>query len=126
MPSGRLPLDIDPVDVQKLAELGCRVNEIADFYKCSISLLQHKYLDDLNKGRANLKLSLRRKQIQLAMDGNVTLLIWLGKQLLDQVDRQQLDITKIDDETFMREAQRRLRDEPDPTPAIDVTSKPKE
>ncbi len=31
-----------------------------------------------------MKIALRRKQIDLAMAGNVTMLIWLGKQLLGQ------------------------------------------
>lgn len=32
------------------------------------------------------KMSLRRKQMGVALDGNVTMLIWLGKQYLDQKD----------------------------------------
>jgi hypothetical protein len=37
-----------------------------------------------NRGLSALKQSIRRKQIQMAMRGNFTLLIWLGKQLLGQ------------------------------------------
>lgn len=33
---------------------------------------------------------LRRKQFDTAMAGNVTMLIWLGKQYLEQSDKQQL------------------------------------
>ena len=34
-----------------------------------------------------LKVSLRRQQIELAKTGNPTMLIWLGKQLLEQRDK---------------------------------------
>ena len=38
---------------------------------------------------ANGKMSLRRKQFDHAMSGNATMLIWLGKQWLGQVDKQE-------------------------------------
>jgi hypothetical protein len=38
------------------------------------------------KGREDVKMSLRRAQLQLALNGNPTMLIWLGKQLLGQQD----------------------------------------
>jgi hypothetical protein len=34
------------------------------------------------------KISLRRQQIETAKKGNVSMLIWLGKQLLDQSDKR--------------------------------------
>ena len=37
-----------------------------------------------HRGLAALKSSVRRKQIQMAMRGNYTMLIWIGKQLLGQ------------------------------------------
>ena len=51
--------------------------------------------------------SLRAKQFELAMLGNPTMLIWLGKQELGQTDRQQLsgyfehehvDLSRLSDE----------------------------
>jgi hypothetical protein len=33
-----------------------------------------------------MKIRLRRAQLRLAIDGNVTMLIWLGKQYLGQSD----------------------------------------
>lgn len=42
------------------------------------------------KAQALLKASLRRRQINVAMTGNVTILIWLGKQQLAQRDRQEV------------------------------------
>jgi len=106
---GRPLLDINPDEVRKLAELGCRTEEIADFFGCSHDTINKRFASELVKGRAKIAITLRRSQIQLAMKGNATLLIWLGKQMLGQVERTQIDITKIDDNTFMQEAQRRLK-----------------
>ena len=36
------------------------------------------------------KLALRKKQFDIAMQGNVQMLIWLGKQYLEQSDKQEL------------------------------------
>lgn len=41
--------------------------------------------------------SLRRKQFELAMNGDRTMLIWLGKQYLEQKDTRQT--VEIDDKT---------------------------
>ena len=40
------------------------------------------------KGFGRLKIPLRRQQIETAKKGNVSMLIWLGKQLLDQSDKR--------------------------------------
>jgi hypothetical protein len=48
-----------------------------------------------HRGLSSLKQAVRRKQIQMAMRGNFTMLIWLGKQLLGQ--REQLVAVQRDD-----------------------------
>jgi hypothetical protein len=47
---------------------------------------QSDFLKSYKTGLSNLKKSLRRKQIAVALKGNTGMLIWLGKQLLDQHD----------------------------------------
>lgn len=74
-------------DIESLASYGLKNKEIADLYNLNETTLGIKYKDELIKGRANLRMSLRKKQLQVAYQGNVTMLIWLGKQYLDQVDR---------------------------------------
>ena len=39
------------------------------------------------------KASLRRSQWKVAQDGNPTMLIWLGKQMLGQRDKQDIDVS---------------------------------
>lgn len=38
-------------------------------------------------------MSLRRKQYEMAAGGNPTMLIWLGKQYLNQTDKNEIDQT---------------------------------
>jgi len=104
---GRPLIPIDPEEVLKLSQLGCKNDEIADFFGCSAQTIETRFQPELDKGRSELKISLRRLQIQAAEKGNVVMMIWLGKQLLGQIDRTQVDITKIPDEVFLEEAKRR-------------------
>lgn len=77
---------IDEEQVLKLAQLGCKAPDIAKFFNCSDDTIRNKYRHIIEKGFENLKVSLRRAQIQLALSGNASLLIFLGKQYLGQRD----------------------------------------
>ena len=93
--------NIDPKEVEKLAGYGCTNTEIADFRGCSADLIEKSYSEFLTKGRADLKKRLRKAQIDSACAGNPTMLIWLGKQMLGQVDRQEVEhIRPIDEIEF--------------------------
>ena len=83
----RPKLDIDPEQVMKMAAIGCTNKEIAQVLNISIETLQRNFPDLLQKGRANGKAKLRRLQWQKAEEGNPTMLIWLGKQLLEQKEQ---------------------------------------
>lgn len=60
--------------------------EIAEFFGCSVDTIERNYAGYLIKGRAALKKSLRKAQIDAAKLGNSTMLVWLGKQYLGQSD----------------------------------------
>ena len=51
------------------------------------------YPEYRSKKMSKVRVGLSRKQVEVAMSGNVTMLIWLGKQWLDQKDRQEIDQT---------------------------------
>lgn len=87
----RPQLDIDAAQVEKLAALGAKVEEIADFFQCSRDTIHGRFSAELRKGRASLRLKLRQWQLKTAEKGNATMQIWLGKQLLDQKDGPSLD-----------------------------------
>lgn len=84
----RTPKKIDHELVECLAAIGCTDREIAMISGTSEATVQRRCRRALDQGRARLRRSLRRKQVQLALKGNVKMLIWLGKQYLDQRDRQ--------------------------------------
>lgn len=73
-------------DVFKLAAMGCTNAEIARWFDIDENTLAYNFNTILAKGREQLKQSLRRAQIKLALGGNATMLIWLGKNILGQSD----------------------------------------
>jgi len=77
---------IDPKEVRKLASIGMKNSEIAEYLDLDDSTLNYNFKQDLIKGKHELRVSLRQAQIKLALSGNATLLIWLGKQYLSQSD----------------------------------------
>ena len=81
--------NIDTEEVYKLASYGCSNVEIADFYGCDESLIRKSYSEFLTKGRADMKIKLRKLQWKSADKGNVTMQIFLGKNILGQKDRHE-------------------------------------
>lgn len=86
IPVGRDKKVIDPEEVEKLAAIGCKDSEIADWFGIKYDTLRNNFSDQLTKGREHLKQSLRRAQLNLALSGNAVMLIWLGKNILGQSD----------------------------------------
>ena len=77
---------VPPEEVYKLAQIGCKNQEIADWFSIDENTLTYNFSEELRKGRESLKQSLRRAQIKLALNGNAVMLIWLGKNILGQSD----------------------------------------
>lgn len=83
---GRDKKVIPPEQVQDLASIGCTDRDVANFFGIDENTLRYNFSDYLIKGREELKVSLRRAQLKLALGGNATMLIWLGKNILGQTD----------------------------------------
>lgn len=83
---GRDRTVIPPEEVFKLASIGCKDIEIADWFGIDNNTLRYNFSAELTKGREHLKQSLRRAQLEVALKGNAVMLIWLGKQYLGQSD----------------------------------------
>lgn len=77
---------VDPKEVEKLASIGMKNSEIADWFGIDDSTLAYNFKQQLIKGKLNLNQSLRKAQISLALSGNATMLVWLGKNILGQSD----------------------------------------
>ena len=73
----------------ELASKGYIQEEIAAMEDCSVDTLMRHHADAYKKGVKLCDASLRRKQVQVALSGNPTMLIWLGKNRLDQKDKSE-------------------------------------
>lgn len=81
-------LPIDENLVADMALSGCPNTEIAALLGCDEGTIRKRFSDLLVKKRAERCWILRKKQIELAEAGNPTMLIWLGKNILNQRDSQ--------------------------------------
>lgn len=108
-------------EVEKLGMLGATAAEMAAWFNCGMRTIERRmgitegeFRRAYDKGFGRLKISLRRQQIESAKGGNVSMLIWLGKQLLGQADKhetkQEATVTQVpsplsltpEDEEFLR------------------------
>lgn len=94
-PNGRPRKEVDLTVVRKLASIGCTQREIASILEVSIDTLTSRegFSDAYNIGFDEGKVSLRRKQFQVALGGNPNMLKWLGIQFLDQRDKSSQEIS---------------------------------
>ena len=74
---------------------------MANFFGCSEDLIKKSYSQFITKGQDEGKTRLRKLQWTAAEKGNVPMLIWLGKQVLGQTDKQELtEVKPIDEIVF--------------------------
>jgi AraC-like DNA-binding protein len=76
--------------VQELAAVGCTDEEIARIAGVSEGTIKRHFDPQLKQGRGSLREKLRKAQVARALQGSDTMLIWLGKQYLDQHDKQEI------------------------------------
>lgn len=101
--NGRPYFPIDWETVDKMCAIQCTGEEIAGVIGCDYDTLNAAckreagcgFSDYFAKKSASGKMALRRKQYTTAMDGNPTMLVWLGKQWLGQTDRVETAITEL-------------------------------
>ena len=93
---GRPRIELDEDKITALAKIGCTVAEVAAVMGCSKDTLERRFAAPIEKGREEMKASLKRMQYTAAANGNVTMQIWLGKQYLGQKDRRHEEVTGKD------------------------------
>jgi hypothetical protein len=88
---GREKTVVPPEDVEKLAAIGCKDKEIADWFGVNENTLRFNFSVELSKGRGYLKQSLRRAMFNNAIQNNNTVMqIFLAKNFLDMSDNGQI------------------------------------
>jgi len=75
-----------PQDVYELAAIGCTDAEIARWFDIKYDTLRYNFADVIDKGREDVKMSLRRAMLKNALGGNAVMQIWLSKNLLGMSD----------------------------------------
>lgn len=87
---GRKRKEVNTEQLERLAEIHCTLPEIEKILGVSHMTIKRHFRDVLERGRAKGRESLRRAQWHAAEQGNVSMLIWLGKQILKQRDRREV------------------------------------
>jgi len=98
---GRPRIEIDIEQLKNLVRIQCTAEECAivlcvdaDTINARLKDAGEKTFSEFYKRYAEEgKTSLRRAQWKLALEGNPTMLIWMGKQILGQTDKQAVDWT---------------------------------
>jgi len=111
--TGRPTKEINLIELDKLCAMQCTESEIAGWFDVSVDTVERRVIEKTGIGfaeyfkqkRGKGKVSLRRKQMQVALDGNPTMLIWLGKQYMDQKDKHDVEHSGNIAITFAKELQ---------------------
>jgi hypothetical protein len=95
---GRPLIELDWNKIAAMCKIQCTQEEIAAIYECTIDTLNNQckkffnmtFLEFCKEKREDGKASIRRMQYKAAEAGNSALLIWLGKNYLDQSDKSEI------------------------------------
>ena len=77
---------VDPDEVYRMAEIGCTMEEMSHFFQVDRETIKYNFWPYIKRAEVELWKKIRVKQIEVAMEGNPTMLIWLGKNMLGQSD----------------------------------------
>lgn len=102
-PGRKVPV-IKRQEVYDMAAVGCTIDEIAYCLKVDPSTILRNFGDAHKEGHSFMCYQLRKKQIDMALKGNATMLIFLGKSYLGQFDTQKIE-TKIEQTTKFETAE---------------------
>ncbi len=88
-------IEINWIEFDKLCFIQATRREVASWFECSEDTIDRacerekgmNYASYFEEKAGKGKISLRRKQFEMAMEGDRVMLIWLGKQYLGQADK---------------------------------------
>jgi hypothetical protein len=96
---GRPKVKMGLEEIENLSRLNCTMDELAAYFAVDVRTVQlrarkePKFRAAIERGQAMGRLSVRRQQIRLLEQGNPTMAIWLGKQVLGQRDKFDTEVT---------------------------------
>jgi hypothetical protein len=82
---------IDLAELERLSAMQCTDEEIAAWFGVTTRTIERrrkvkKFAVVMDRGKAKGRISVRRQQMKLLESGNSTMGVWLGKNILGQVD----------------------------------------
>jgi hypothetical protein len=82
---------IDLAELERLSAMQCTDEEIAAWFKVTTRTIERRrksrpFAEVMDRGKAKGRISVRRMQMKLLEQGNATMGVWLGKQILGQTD----------------------------------------
>jgi hypothetical protein len=82
---------IDMAELERLSAMQCTDEEIAAWFKVTTRTIERRrknrsFAEVMDRGKAKGRISVRRMQMKLLEAGNATMGVWLGKNILGQVD----------------------------------------
>ncbi|HEY4800018.1 MAG TPA: hypothetical protein VII99_13140 [Bacteroidia bacterium] len=86
LPKHMVPPEFNAINVYNSARLCMPLQELAEIYDVSKAHLMAVYGPQIRAGRNLTKSLLREKQLEQAINGERTMLMWLGKNILQQSD----------------------------------------
>lgn len=103
-PKGRPRKEIDQKQFESLCGLQCTIEEICFFFQVTDKTLStwckrqygRSFSEIFAEKKALGKVSLRRAQMQAAIGGNTTMMIWLGRNLLGQTDKDRTETQAVE------------------------------
>lgn len=92
---GRPPVNLDWKLLNSILQYGATILDCSDICEISEDVIQKRikkeykmtFTEYRKKKMSKTRLKLRQKQTEMALAGNVALLIWLGKNMLGQSDK---------------------------------------
>lgn len=86
---GRPKKEFNPDDIYQMAKEGCSVDDIATELGCSDNHIYNHYYDVFKEGQAAGRRALHKKQFDKALEGDASMLKWLGANRLGQSEKIQ-------------------------------------
>jgi len=106
---GRPKLIFEMREVKLLGQFRATHETMADWFECSTQTIRRQMMNEKSefsrvykKALATTKMKLSEAQIKYALNGNASLLIWLGKNLLDQTDKTEIEVNTKQIETLKK------------------------
>jgi len=106
---GRSVIKVDMDLLERLCSRSWKCTDVAYVMGVSYDTIERRikstydctFAEYLDKTKAKVRMKLFEKQLEVAFNGNPAMLIWLGKQMLDQKEKHESEVSHSGDFVFV-------------------------